>query len=219
VVIVIETRTVPYRDGETSLTGFLAADSGGGVRPGILIVHGGAGLDEHARRRARQFADLGFTACACDMYGEGVMGNRERVMGSITRFRDDPSSLCRRAMAGIEILRSHPLVDGRTAAVGYCFGGMTVLELARSGIDLFGVVSVQGGLETKRPAEAGSIKCKILALHGALDPHVTLTHVNSLQEEMIRSGADWQLFIYGSAMHGFTHETAAGQQPASPIMH
>jgi len=209
----LETKTITYRDGETHLTGFLAADPAAGQRPGVLVVHGGAGLDDHAKGRARRLAALGLVAFACDMYGEGVMGNRERVMGCISQFRNDPHSLFRRTQAGIEVLKAHPLIDGRIAAVGYCFGGMTVLELARSGADLLGVVSVHGSLETKRRAEPGSIKCKILVLHGALDPHVPLSHLHSFEEEMIRSGADWQLFMYGAAMHGFTHEAAIGQQP------
>jgi dienelactone hydrolase len=177
----IKTETITYSDGGTSLTGYLAADPAADRRPGILVVHGGAGLDDHARGRARQFASLGFIAIACDMYGDGVMGNRDRVMGCITQLRNDLPSLCRRAQAGIEVLKAHPSIDGRIAAVGYCFGGMTVLELARGGADLLGVVSVHGSLETRRPAEPGSIKCKILALHGALDPHVPLSHVHSFE--------------------------------------
>ena len=93
----IKTETITYSDGGTSLTGFLAADPAADRRPGILVVHGGAGLDDHARGRARQFASLGFIAIACDMYGDGVMGNRDRVMNCITQFRNDPPSLCRRA--------------------------------------------------------------------------------------------------------------------------
>ena len=118
----IETKNITYSDRGTSLTGFLAADPAADRRPGILVVHGGAGLDDHAKGRACQLADLGFIAIACDMYGDGVMGNRDRVMGCITRFRSDPPSLCRRAQAGIEVLKAHPSIDGRIAAVGYCFG-------------------------------------------------------------------------------------------------
>ena len=121
--------------------------------------------------------------------------------------------LCRRAQAAIDILKSHSRVDGRLAAVGYCFGGMTVLELARSGIDLAGVVSVHGSLETARPAEAATIKTRILVCHGALDPHVPMTHVTAFTEEMNRAGADYQVIVYSGAMHGFTHETETGQQP------
>jgi len=210
----IETQVIPYRDQDASLNGFLAWDtSQTSNRPGVLIVHGGAGLDDHARRRARRFAELGFVAFACDMYGEGVVGNRERVIPKINQFRSDPELLCQRAQVGLDILSHHPNLDGRLAAVGYCFGGMTVLELARSGTDLAAVVSVHGALKTVRPAVPGAIRSKVLVCHGALDPHVPMTHVASFVEEMILSGADWQVVLYGNAMHGFTHETATGEQP------
>jgi dienelactone hydrolase len=105
------------------------------------------------------------------------------------------------------VLTSHRWVDGRIAAVGYCFGGMTVLELARSGMELAGVVSVHGSLDASRPAEPESVKAKILVCHGALDPHVPMPQVSAFVEEMKRAGADWQLIVYGGAMHGFTHES------------
>jgi dienelactone hydrolase len=143
------------------------------------------------------------------MYGDGVAGDRERVMARITELTGDPDLLCRRAQAGIEVLAAHPQVDGRLAAVGYCFGGMTVLELARGGSDLAGVVSVHGSLRTTRPAQPAVVKAKILVCHGALDPHVPMTQVTAFVEEMDRAGADWQLIVYGGAVHGFTHEHAA----------
>jgi len=203
----IRTQAIRYRDGNTELTGLLAWDDAGAhQRPGILVVHGGAGLDDHAKGRARRLAELGFIVFACDMYGHGVAGNRERVMARITELRSDPAKLCQRARAGIDVLAARPGVDGRIAAVGYCFGGMTVLELARSGTDLAGVISVHGSLDTSRPAQPGSVKAKILVCHGALDPHVPMTKVSGFVEEMNRAGADWQLIVYGGAMHGFTHE-------------
>ena len=140
------------------------------------------------------------------MYGNGIAGHRERVIARITELRKDPARLCQRALAGIEVLASHPRVDGRIAAVGYCFGGMTVLELARSGMDLAGVISLHGSLERSCAAQTGSVKAKILVCHGALDPHVPMAQVNAFAEEMNSAGADWQLIIYGGAMHGFTHE-------------
>lgn len=200
---------VPYHDGDTPLTGLMLWDAARAERrPGILVVHGGAGLDEHARGRARRLAELGFVAFACDMYGDGVAGDRARVMARITELTGDPDRLCRRAQAGLSVLAAHPLVDGRLVAVGYCFGGMTVLELARSGCELAGVVSVHGSLQTGRPAQPGGVRAKILVCHGAQDPHVPLAHVTAFAEEMDRAGADWQLIVYGGAMHGFTHEHA-----------
>jgi dienelactone hydrolase len=174
---------------------------------GILVVHGGAGLDAHARGRAARMAELGYIAFACDMYGNGVAGNRERVMARITELRDDTTKLCKRGTAGLEVLLSHPQVDGRVAVVGYCFGGMVALELARGGAEIAGAVSVHGSLSTPRPARPGAVKAKILVCHGALDPHVPMTQVNAFAQEMNEARADWQLVVYGGAMHGFTHET------------
>jgi dienelactone hydrolase len=149
-------------------------------------------------------------ALACDMYGDGVAGHRERVLACIAELRGDPERLCGRAQAGLAVLAAQPQVDGRLAAVGYCFGGMTVLELARAGSALAGVVSIHGSLTTTQPAQPGMVTTKILVCHGAVDPHVPFTHVTAFVEEMTRAGADWQLIVYGGAMHGFTHEQAVG---------
>ena len=205
----VQTGDLGYRDGGETLNGVFAWDAAQpGRRPGILVVHGGAGLDDHARGRARRFAESGFVAFACDMYGESVKGNRERVVQHIGELRRNRDTLVRRAQGAIDALAAHPQVDGRLAAVGYCFGGMVVLELARAGVDFNGVVSVHGGLETMRQAEPGAIKSRILVCHGALDPHVPMAQVAAFTEEMNRVGADYQLIVYGGAMHGFTHEAA-----------
>jgi dienelactone hydrolase len=210
----LETGHVVYQDGDTRLNGFLAIDADRiGKRPGVLVVHGGAGVDDHARGRARRFAEAGFVAFACDMYGEDVTGNRERIMRHIGELRANRGAIVRRVQSAIAILSSRPEVDGRVAAVGYCFGGMIVLEYSRSGATISAVVSVHGGLETTSPAGPSSIRTRILVCHGALDPHVPMSQVIGFAEEMKNAGADYQLIVYGNAMHGFTHETATGQQP------
>jgi dienelactone hydrolase len=210
----LETEQIAYRDGDARLSGFLAIDADfSGKRPGILVVHGGAGVDEHARGRARRFAESGFVVFACDMYGEGVTGNRERTIQQIGDLRHNRTAIVRRVQPAIEILSSRPEVDGRIAAVGYCFGGMIVLEYARSAATIAGVVSVHGSLETASPAEPSSIRARMLVCHGALDPHVPMSQVTAFAEEMKSAGADYQVIVYGAAMHGFTHETATGQQP------
>jgi len=210
----LETEQIVYRDGDATLSGFLAIDAERiGKRPGVLVVHGGAGLDDHARGRARRFAEAGFVVFACDMYGEGVTGNRERIMRQIGELRSNRDALVRRVQAASEILLSRPEIDGRFAAVGYCLGGMIVLEYARSGASISAVVSVHGNMETTSPAAASSIRARILVCHGALDPHVPMSQVATFAEEMKNAGADYQLNLYGNAMHGFTHETATGQQP------
>ena len=203
----IHTPAVDYNHDDQPLTGMFAWDDTSiEKRPGILVIHGGAGLDDHAKEQARRFANLGYVAFACDMYGHGVAGNRQRVMSRITELRSDTAKLCGRASAGIDVLRQHPQVDDRLAAIGYCFGGMAVLELARSGFDLMGAVSVHGTLDTPCKCQPNSVKARILICHGALDPHVSMEQVNAFIEEMKLARADWQLIMYGEAMHGFTHQ-------------
>jgi dienelactone hydrolase len=203
----MQTIAIEYHDREIELTGQLVwDDSRKDPQPGILVVHGGAGLDEHAKGRARRLAELGFVLFACDMYGKGMTGNREQIMTRLMEFKADRAKLVTRVRAGLAVLASQPQVDGRIAAVGYCFGGMTVLELARSGAELAGVVSVHGSLDTPQAATAGIVNAKILVCHGALDPYVPMAHVNAFVEEMNAARADWQLNVYGGAMHGFTHE-------------
>lgn len=210
--MLLNTQQIAYCDGYTQLTGQFTWDrQRDGKRPGILIVHGGAGLDDHAKERSAQLAGLGYITFACDMYGAAVLGSRERIMATIMELRNDPAKLCRRATAGTDILAAHPQVDGRLAAVGYCFGGMTVLELARSGgADLAAIVSIHGSLISTQPANSRAIKSKMLVCHGALDPHVPMAQVTAFTEEMNSAAADWQLIIYGGAMHGFTHKAATG---------
>lgn len=210
------TREIQYRDDEKLLTGVLVDDGDDtGQRPGILLVHGGAGLDGHARGQAERYAALGYTVFACDMFGEGVMGNRERVMETLNGLRSDPDVLAQRAASGLSVLREQDSVDrSRCGAVGFCFGGLTVITLARSGAELRGVVSMHGSFKTSRPAEPGRIAASVLACHGALDPHVPLTDMVALVEEMDRAGADLQVIVYSGAMHGFTHaQQPPGQTP------
>jgi dienelactone hydrolase len=206
----ISERHLAYRDLDVQLNGLVYRDGGlSGQRPGILLVHGGAGLDEHARAQARRYAALGYVVHACDMFGEGVAGDRERVIACLTGLRDDPALLVRRGRAGLAALAACPDTDGRFAAVGFCFGGLAVLALARAGERLAGVASIHGSLATGRRADPGSVRGSVLVCPGALDPHVPLDHVTAFADEMNDAGADWQLIMYGGALHGFTHEGAA----------
>jgi dienelactone hydrolase len=206
----IATRSVTYDDQDVALTGVLAWDDAAGrPQPGLLLVHGGAGLDDHARGQAQRYAAHGYAVLAGDMFGAGVAGDRERVMACLLGLRDDPARLAQRAGAGLAALATCPEADGPFAAVGFCFGGLAVLTLARAGADLRGVVSIHGSLATTRPAEPGAIKAGVLVCHGALDPHVPMADVVRFTEEMGHAQADWQLIMYGGAMHGFTHEHAA----------
>jgi dienelactone hydrolase len=240
---VIVARDLAYDDLGLPLTGLLCWDGAqDGPRPGILLIHGGAGLDEHAREQARRYAAVGYAVLACDMFGPGVAGNRERVMACLLALRDDPALLVRRAQAGLTALAGCPETGGpetggretggretggRLAAVGFCFGGMAALALARAGTNLAdtdlagaalaGVVSIHGSLATSRPAQPGAVTARILVCHGASDPHVPLADVTAFAEEMTRADADWRLVMYGRAMHGFTHRQAVpGASGAMP---
>jgi dienelactone hydrolase len=215
----IVTRDLPYRDLDTPLTGlFCWNEAQEGPRPGILLIHGGAGLDAHAWEQACRYAALGYAVLACDMFGDGIAGNRERVMTCVLALRDDPDRLVRRGQAGLAALAGCPEAAGPAAAVGFCFGGMAALALARAGTNLAGpglagprlagVVSIHGSLATSAPARPGAVTAKILACHGAADPHVPLADVAAFAAEMNHAEADWQLVMYGRAQHGFTHQHA-----------
>ena len=202
----LKEEVIDYRDGDAELSGLLVCDGTELAHPGVVVVHGGAGLDDHAKSRARQLAQLGLLVFACDTYGKAVMGDRERVLSCIRNLVADRHRIARRAQAGVEVLSSHPLLDGNIAAVGYCFGGRAVLELARTGADLAGAFSVHGSLETANPASPGEITAKVLVCHGALDPHLPAAQLTGFIEEMNAAGTDFQLNVYGGATHGFTHD-------------
>jgi dienelactone hydrolase len=203
---------IPYRDGDTNLTGTLVTSATpSSQHGGVLVIHGGAGLDAHAVRQAERFAQAGYVAFACDMYGEGVSGNRQRILGEINALRHDRARIVARAQGALEILRGHGA--SRIAIVGYCFGGLVALELARAGADVSAIVSVHGTITTSQPVQPGAIKAPILVCQGAADPHCSLDDVIAFATEMKHVGADWELVVYGNAMHGFTHEDAKGQMP------
>lgn len=202
--------TVSYHDGDLALTGVLHVPSP--APAGILLIHGGAGLDNHARAQAARWAALGYAVLACDMYG--VTGDRQRIMAQITALRDDPARLARRARAGLDVLRSHAGDTAPLAVLGYCFGGMAALTVARQGEPVVAAVSIHGTLGTPAPAAPGTVTARLLVCHGAADPHVPLTQVEAFAAEMTTAGADWQLIMYGGAQHGFTHEHARpGETP------
>jgi dienelactone hydrolase len=210
------TRTVEYRQGETVLEGYLAYDDAvSGKRPGVLVVHEWTGLGPYVKKRVEQLAGMGYVAFGADIYGKGVRPATPELAGKEAgRYKADRQLLRARAQAGLTELRKQPQLDsGRLAAIGYCFGGTTVLELARSGTELRGVVSFHGGLDTPNPAEAKDIRAKVLALHGADDPYVPAAQVAAFQEEMRKGGVDWQMVSYGGAVHSFTNP-AAGNDPA-----
>jgi dienelactone hydrolase len=203
----IHTESVEYRDGDTVLEGYLAYDDAvESKRPGVLVVHAWMGLGEQSKDSARKLAELGYVGFALDMYGKGVYAkDRDEAMQRSGAIKGDRPMMRRRAIAGLDVLRKHPLVDSdRIAAIGYCFGGTTALEIARSGEPIQGVVSFHGGLGTPTPEDAKNVKAKVLALHGADDPAVPAEEVAAFMQEMRDGGVDWQMIHYGGAVHSFT---------------
>ncbi|HLO87230.1 MAG TPA: dienelactone hydrolase family protein [Nostocaceae cyanobacterium] len=211
---VIRTKTVEYKQGNTVLQGYLAYDDAiKGKRPGVLVVHEWNGLQSYAKKRTEDLAKLGYVAFAADIYGKGVRPkNPEESAAQSTFYRQNRKLLRERAIAGLQVLQKNSLTDTkRIAAIGYCFGGTTVLELARSGANIAGVVSFHGGLDTPNPADAKNIKAKVLVLHGADDPYVPAEQLQAFENEMRLAKVDWQLISYGGVVHAFTNPEYKGQ--------
>ena len=215
----IVTRTVEYRQDGTVMRGFLAYDDSlKSKRPGVLVVHEWWGLNDFARERALKLAGLGYVALAADMYGGGATTRDREEAGKLAgALLGNPDLLRARAQAALKVLAADPRVDPkRLAAIGFCFGGTTVLELAYSGADLAGVVSFHGGLPRPQPDDLKRIKAAVLVLHGADDPHVAPADIAAFEQAMRQAGADWQMVLFGGAVHGFTNP-AAGDNKASGV--
>lgn len=209
----MKTQLVEYKQGNAVLEGYLAYDDGlKGKRPGILVVHEWKGLNDYAKRRSQMLAQLGYIAFAADIYGKGMRPQTIPEAGAMAgKFKADRALLRARVNAGLDILKSQPNVDAsQLAAIGYCFGGTAVLELARSGADVKGIVSFHGGLSSPAPQDARNIKAKVLALHGDADPFVNAAEVAAFEKEMTDAKVNYHLIKYPGAMHGFTNPDNKG---------
>ena len=209
----VTTRDISYEADGRTMVGFLALPDGTDRRPGVLVSHEGPGLDDHARSRAVRLAEeLGYVAFALDYHGDGrPVEDRAQMMARIGELRADPPRARAMATAGLDVLCAEARTDrDRLAAIGYCFGGTLSLELARGGADLKAVVGFHSGLSTVRPEDARNIVGKVLALIGADDPIVDNAERRAFEEEMRAGGVDWQLHVYGGAVHSFTNPRAAG---------
>jgi dienelactone hydrolase len=209
----IRTETVIYQAGQVQAHGFLVYDdSVSGKRPGVVVVPEWWGLNDYPKTRAKMLASLGYVALAADIYGDGKNTTDPKQAGTWAgeMRAGDRKELRARIAAALDRLKRDPRVDAaRTAAIGYCFGGGAVLELARSGADVTGVVSFHGNLDTAIPASPGEVKARVLVCHGANDPHEPPAQVQAFQDEMRNAKADWQMNIYSGAEHGFTNPANA----------
>ncbi|OGW61223.1 MAG: dienelactone hydrolase [Nitrospirae bacterium RBG_16_64_22] len=207
----VKGQEVEYRSSDKRMKGYLAFDPAiAGKRPGILVVHEWWGLNEYTRKRARMLAELGYTALALDMYGEGKQVAHPDDAGKLSaEVRKNMPVAKARFTAALELLAKHQSVDSKKiAAIGYCFGGGIVLEMARSGVDLAGVVSFHGSLGTASPARPGAVKAKVLVLNGAADPLVTPEQIEKFKKEMAAARADLKFVSYHGAKHAFTNPDA-----------
>ena len=204
-------KEVSYRAGDTFLKGYLAVDTAkSGPRPGILVVHEWWGHNDYARKRARMLAELGYTALAVDMYGNGKTADHPEDAGKFSgEVRKNMPAAKARFLAAMALLKAESSTNpDKIAAIGYCFGGSVVLEMARMGIDLDGVASFHGNPGTATPAKKGDIKGKVLVLNGAADPFVKTESIDSFKKEMRAAGVDFKFINYPGAKHSFTNPDA-----------
>jgi dienelactone hydrolase len=216
----MQTRDVDYRCEEANLRGYLACNESTAPRPGVLVFHEGLGLGDFAMERARRLAGLGYVALAADMFGERRQArNLQEVATLVGGLRAEPTKLRARGRAALETLASLPQVDAqRLVAIGFCFGGSVVLELARAGADLKAVVSFHGVLATKMPAASGGVKASVLVCTGADDPLAPPDQVADFENEMrLAAVRDWQVISYGNTLHGFTNPAADGSMLRSAL--
>ncbi len=207
----IQNRLVEYKDDNVVLEGMLAwDDSRAGQRPGILVSHAWAGRSDYEDGKANGLADLGYVAFSLDLYGKGVRGsNPEENSALMQPFLDDRAMLQKRLLLSLAALRDQEEVDAsKTAAIGFCFGGLCVLDIARTGEDLAGVVSFHGLFGAPGNTAGNTINAKVLALHGWDDPMATPDDVIALTKEMTAMHADWQLHAFGNTVHAFTNPEA-----------
>jgi dienelactone hydrolase len=203
----IKKERVEYKQGDTTLEGYLAYDDAhlSKPKPGIIIVHDWMGLSDDTKMRADQIAKMGYVAFAADIYGKGnIPKSTDEAKAIAGKIKGDRVLMRARVQAALDKLTSYPFVDkNKIVAIGFCFGGTTALELARSGAPVVGTVSFHGGLSTPHPDDAKNIKGKVLVLHGADDPNVPAPEVAAFQDEMRKAKVDWQFVSFGNTVHAF----------------
>jgi dienelactone hydrolase len=207
----VQTRTIDYSHAGTPLEGFFAYDdSRPQPLPGVLVSHAWGGRDDFVCDKARKIAELGYAAFALDVYGKGVHGTSPEENARLMQpFMENRSLLQGRMTAALDTLRRQEEVDGRRiAALGFCFGGLCALDLARTGADLRGAVSFHGLFVPPPNTQGNRIKAKILVMHGFDDPLAPPEQMVALARELTAAGADWQIHAYGNTVHAFTNPRA-----------
>lgn len=206
----VQGRAVDYTLGNMTFKGYLVAEEGTRKRPGVLVVHEWWGHNEYARKKATALAEAGYVALAVDMYGDGKQAQHPKEAGEFASAVQKDLPLAKaRFEAALAFLKQQPEVDPKNlSAIGYCFGGGIVLEMARQGLDLKGVASFHGSLATAQPAQPGTIKAKILVLHGAADQLIPPEKVTAFEQEMRQAKAEWELISYPNVQHSFTNPDA-----------
>lgn len=208
---VIRGEEVTYQSGDTRMQGYLAYDDAlTGPRPAVLVVHEWWGHNEYARKRARILAAMGYTALAVDMYGDGKTADHPKDAGRFAgEVNENMDAATDRFQTAMTLLREHPTVNPeQLSAIGYCFGGGMVLEMARRGLDLDMVASFHGSLGTQMPAGPGQVKARVMVYHGADDPFVKPEQISSFKAEMEAADVDYRFISYPGAKHSFTNPDA-----------
>lgn len=212
----IKTEKITYKHGSEELEGFIAYDDAiAGKKPVVIIIHDWMGPSEYTEMRAQQLAEMGYFAFAADIYGKSLRPkNTEEAAKAAGSFRNGDRKLLRaRAKVAVDEASKHAQADGKkVSAAGYCFGGTTVLEMARAGMPLKGVISFHGNLGTPNPKDAQKIKAKLLVLHGAIDPYISPEEFNGFMKEMNDAKVDYQFVSYSGAVHAFSQK-GAGNDP------
>jgi dienelactone hydrolase len=205
----VTTSEITYEADGRQMIGHLAVPDAEGQRPAVLVAPEAPGLDDTYRQRADELAELGYVAFALDPHGGGEYSMGDETRARVAALREDPDRTRAIARAGLDVLLAQPQADpARVAAIGYCLGGIVVLELARSGADLKAVVGFHPGLTSPRPQDAENIKGKVLLCIGSEDPYATAEDRAAFEAEMRAGGVDWQLHLYGGVQHSFTHPRA-----------
>ncbi|MFL2754808.1 MAG: dienelactone hydrolase family protein [Gammaproteobacteria bacterium] len=204
----MKTEKITYQSGDKSFEGFLAQPEGDS-NPCVLIAHTWAGRDAFVEEKAKLLTELGYAAFAIDMYGDGKIGtSNEENAGMMQPLLDDREELARRALASLDAVSKIDSIDAsKIVIMGYCFGGLVAMDLARTGADIKGAVSFHGFLAGPENS-TNEIKAKLLALHGDSDPMVGQDQIESFRQEMTSKKVDWQLHVFGGAMHSFTNPEA-----------